>query len=76
LERADAQAALDDAGLHAEVERLEALGRGWQVSGVPTFVFDRRYALSGAQPPEVIVELLERLASERVTAGEAATPSS
>lgn len=76
LERAEARAALDDAGLHAEVERLEALGRGWQVSGVPTFVFDRRYALSGAQPPEVIVELLDRLASERAAAGEAATPSS
>jgi predicted DsbA family dithiol-disulfide isomerase len=76
LDRAEARAALDDAGLHAEVERLEALGRGWNVSGVPTFIFGRRYALSGAQPPEIIVEVLDRLANEQDSAGAAATPSS
>lgn len=34
------------------------------VTGVPFFIFDRRYALSGAQSPEAIVELLDELAAE------------
>jgi len=32
---------------------------------VPTFVVDGRYALSGAQPPEMLLKMLERAASER-----------
>ncbi len=38
----------------------QAAGRG--VSGVPFFVFNERYAVSGAQPTEALVELLDRLA--------------
>lgn len=30
------------------------------VSGVPFFVFDRKYAISGAQPPQVFLEVLEK----------------
>jgi predicted DsbA family dithiol-disulfide isomerase len=30
------------------------------VQGVPFFVFDRRYAVSGAQPSDVLLEVLER----------------
>ena len=37
------------------------------VTGVPFFIFDRRYALSGAQPPEAIVELLDELSAETQT---------
>ena len=36
-----------------------------QVSGVPFFVFDRRLAVAGAQSPEVLREVLERVWSER-----------
>lgn len=34
------------------------------VRGVPFFVFGDRYAVSGAQPPEVLVQALERAQSE------------
>lgn len=38
------------------------------VTGVPFFVFDGRYALSGAQPPEVILAAMRQTADERVAA--------
>jgi predicted DsbA family dithiol-disulfide isomerase len=38
-------------------------GRAIGVSGVPTFVAAGRYALSGAQPVEVLVEFFRRCAS-------------
>ena len=34
--------------------------RGFGISAVPTFVVDRRVAVSGAQPPEVLLELLRK----------------
>lgn len=34
------------------------------VTGVPFFVIDRRYGLSGAQPPEVLVQVLERASAD------------
>lgn len=34
------------------------------VSGVPFFVFDRKYAISGAQPPELFTQTLEKAHSE------------
>lgn len=34
------------------------------VTGVPFFIFDGRYAFSGAQPPEAIVELIDRILAE------------
>ena len=44
---------LDDVALHTEVQALESLAARWNVSGVPTFIFDRRTGFSGAQPIEV-----------------------
>ncbi|MEY2403673.1 MAG: hypothetical protein QOD38_1224, partial [Acidimicrobiaceae bacterium] len=35
------------------------------VQGVPFFVFDRRYAVSGAQPSDVLLEVLEQAWNER-----------
>ncbi|MEQ9310163.1 MAG: DsbA family oxidoreductase [Balneolaceae bacterium] len=34
------------------------------VTGVPFFVFDRKYAVSGAQPPEVFTQVLEKSIAE------------
>jgi predicted DsbA family dithiol-disulfide isomerase len=48
----------------AAIEEAYRLG----VTGVPFFVFDGRYALSGAQPPEVILAAMRQTADERVTA--------
>jgi predicted DsbA family dithiol-disulfide isomerase len=38
------------------------------VQGVPFFIFDQRYALSGAQPPEVILEVMEKTHDELAAA--------
>lgn len=35
------------------------------VSGVPFMIFDRQHAVSGAQPTEVIVDLLDRLSASQ-----------
>ena len=37
------------------------------IQGVPFFVLDRRYGVSGAQPAEVLLEALERAWEEAVS---------
>ncbi len=54
-----ARAALVDEELSREVTSLQDLVRRWNISGVPTFVFDRRFAFSGAQPLEVFLRALD-----------------
>ena len=44
----------------AEVREDEQTARGIGINAVPTFVVDRRIAVSGAQPPEVLLELLRK----------------
>jgi len=44
------------------VEALMAEARQLGVSGVPFFIFNGQYAVSGAQPPEALIEVLDRLA--------------
>ena len=60
LDDADARAALADGafaeGVNAELREARGLG----ISGVPYFVIDRRYAVSGAQTPELFAEALNR----------------
>lgn len=53
LDRSAVESILDDVALHTEVQALESLAARWNVSGVPTFIFDRRTGFSGAQPIEV-----------------------
>ena len=67
LDEADARAALAG-GTFADTVNAEIReARGFGISGVPYFVIDRRYAVSGAQPPELFAEALTRAqADERV----------
>jgi predicted DsbA family dithiol-disulfide isomerase len=46
--------------VHADVEQAQAYG----ASGVPFFVVDEKYGVSGAQPKEVFSQVLERAWSE------------
>jgi predicted DsbA family dithiol-disulfide isomerase len=46
------------------VDTDEAMARSLGATGVPLFVIDRRYGISGAQPAEVITGVLERAWSE------------
>jgi predicted DsbA family dithiol-disulfide isomerase len=42
------------------VDTDEAMAQALGATGVPLFVIDRRYGISGAQPPEVIVRALDQ----------------
>jgi predicted DsbA family dithiol-disulfide isomerase len=46
------------------VDTDEAMAQALGANGVPLFVVDRRYGISGAQPPEVIAEVLDRAWAE------------
>jgi predicted DsbA family dithiol-disulfide isomerase len=46
--------------VRADIEQAADYG----ISGVPFFVFDRRLAVSGAQPAEVLLQALDRATSE------------
>jgi predicted DsbA family dithiol-disulfide isomerase len=46
--------------VHADIEQAQAYG----ASGVPFFVIDQKYGVSGAQPSEVFTQVLERAWSE------------
>ena len=49
-----------------DVREDEALAQQFGIQGVPFFVFDRRYGLSGAQPVETMLTALERAWEEAV----------
>jgi len=51
-------------GVAETAEALEAALR-LGVTGVPFFVFDNRYALSGAQPPETILAAMRQTVQDR-----------
>jgi predicted DsbA family dithiol-disulfide isomerase len=56
----DARGFLEGDGGAKEVREEEAAGAALGVQGVPFFVFGGTIALSGAQPPEVLLEALQR----------------
>ncbi len=51
--------------LRDEVRADEAQAHELGISGVPCFVIDRRFAVSGAQPPQVLLSALHQALSER-----------
>ncbi len=70
-------AAAEKAGMDPESEALEAeireedrQARGLGIDGVPCFVFNGRHALAGAQPPKVLVQMLDMAAQEVAEAAE------
>jgi predicted DsbA family dithiol-disulfide isomerase len=50
-----------------DVRSDEQLAGRLGIQGVPFFVLDRRYGISGAQPPEVLLQALERAWDEAVS---------
>jgi len=59
---------LDGDRFAADVRADEQEARAMQVTGVPFFVIDRRYAVAGAQPPAQLLGALRRAWSERAAA--------
>jgi predicted DsbA family dithiol-disulfide isomerase len=66
LDDAEAKHVLDGNTYAEEVDADEAMAHQLGVSGVPFFVIDRRFAVSGAQPSDVIVESLEHAWAQAV----------
>lgn len=51
----------------SEVRLDEQTASNIGVTGVPFFVFNNKYAVSGAQPPELLLEVLEKVKSEELS---------
>lgn len=51
----------------AEVKAEESAGHKLGISGVPYFVFNGAYAISGAQPPERFVAAMKKIATDQLT---------
>jgi predicted DsbA family dithiol-disulfide isomerase len=60
LDRDEVTRALASDEYADEVRADEATARALGANGVPFFVIDRRYGISGAQPAETITEVLDR----------------
>lgn len=59
LDRAAAEATLADTELRAQVAAADAEARAAGLQGVPTFVVNDAYAVSGAQEPKVLLRLFD-----------------
>jgi predicted DsbA family dithiol-disulfide isomerase len=57
---------LESGELRDRVDKSQQLATRFGVQGVPFFIFDRKYALSGAQPLEVFVQVLQQVSREAV----------
>ncbi len=68
LDAADIRARLDtDADVAATREEIEVAQR-IGVTGVPFFILDSKYGVSGAQPPQALAAAIEKALSERAEA--------
>ncbi|CAN5624644.1 DsbA family protein [soil metagenome] len=68
LDREDVAALLASTELHEDVLASQRDAQRLGISGVPFYVLDGRYGVSGAQPPETFLRALERIQSERPAA--------
>jgi predicted DsbA family dithiol-disulfide isomerase len=59
LDADEARAVLASDRYAAEVRADERQAQAYGITGVPFFVVDRRYGVSGAQPPEALLQALE-----------------
>jgi len=50
--------------LRAEVEDSQKLAYQFGIQGVPFYIFDRKYGVSGAQPLATFVQVLDRVQAE------------
>ncbi|WP_282637363.1 DsbA family oxidoreductase [Sphingobacterium thalpophilum] len=64
LQESELKASLDDEKYKYEITQDIQEAQNLGVNGVPFFVFDRKYAVSGAQPSESFLETLEKSFTE------------
>lgn len=60
LDAAEVRAALDDPRIRSEVEHDFAQARAYGIQGVPFFVLDGKYGVSGAQPAQTFTAALDQ----------------
>jgi predicted DsbA family dithiol-disulfide isomerase len=65
LDEADVRAVVDTNAFAEDVRAEEQAAADLGATGVPFFVIDRRYGVSGAQPADQLLEVLERAWAER-----------
>jgi predicted DsbA family dithiol-disulfide isomerase len=63
LERTAALHAIDDEERHRDVRAFEAEASRLGITGVPFFVVNEAYAISGAQPAEVLMQAFSKIAA-------------
>ncbi|MCM6762527.1 DsbA family oxidoreductase [Rathayibacter sp. ZW T2_19] len=68
LDEAGTAQALAEQRHLADVQSDIAQAREYGINGVPFFVLDGRYGVSGAQEPQAFTEVLEHVLAERVSA--------
>ena len=62
LDKQEALRVINDKGAYANDVRIdEAIAQQYQISGVPYFIINQKYAISGAQPLETFVGALSKL---------------
>ncbi|MCU1570021.1 MAG: disulfide bond formation protein DsbA [Naasia sp.] len=66
FDRADVLAALETDRFLADVRADQAQAVAYGINGVPFFVLEGKYGISGAQDPAVFAGALEQVAAERV----------
>jgi predicted DsbA family dithiol-disulfide isomerase len=64
MDRGEVAAYLASDTDRALIEEQDRRARAIGIEGVPFFIFNQRLSLSGAQPPEVIVEAMEKAREE------------
>jgi predicted DsbA family dithiol-disulfide isomerase len=67
VDESEARDALELDRFAEDVREDEQLASRLGIQGVPFFVLDRRYGVSGAQPPEALLQALERAWGEAVS---------
>ncbi len=68
LDEDAARAALESGEYADDVQQDIAQARAYGISGVPFFVVDGKYGISGAQETATFVQVLNDVASERAQA--------
>ncbi|MCC8361386.1 DsbA family oxidoreductase [Salinimicrobium sediminilitoris] len=65
MDAAEVKQMLESDDFNYEVKQDEMEARNIGVTGVPFFVFDDRYAVSGAQPTEAFLQTLEKAMNDK-----------
>ena len=64
LNRENGESCLRSDEIRSEIEKQDRHARSLGVEGVPFFVFNQKLAVSGAQPPEVLVQAMTQAESQ------------